>query len=395
MMYVTRSLSLYKNNPSELSAPPPAGPNSGILIVQDIKAERRCCFSVFREHLTMDLPFPQNKKLNLEYSYGFDPSEYHDNNDYFYAVFIPVLDLPLSSHRYYIIQTRGEHAGKAYTSSSEEEKATFCCCKVVRDVPPRQFNPNNTYQQFQIIPTRSLSGHEGFEAISMAADGIPPFLFRRPGWTAHTSKIDGFDSMEAHGVDSVLRSQLPDFNFPLPCKISSPVVVGKWYCPYIFIRDGDVDVQMDRSMYYEMTLEQSWEEIFECENFEDGNRVVEFGVSVEKEVVVVLGKTVAGGERDVGNGFVWFSPAKIGLSLAIVERIKWQEEEGGFEWVEEGKEKEVKVKRREEFEGVGIVWKRFGCYVLVERFVLKRLDGTLVLSWEFRHTHQIRTKWWE
>lgn len=154
-----------------------------------------------------------------------------------------------------------------------------------------------------------------------------------------------------------------------------------------------MDVQMDRSMYYEMTLEQRWEEIFGCENFEDGNRVVDFGVCVEKEMAAVLGKRVAVGERDVGDGFVWFSPARVGLSLAIVERIKWLEEKGGFEWVEEGKEKEVKVKRREEFDGVGIVWKRFGCYVLVERFVLKTMDATLVLSWEFRHTHQIRTKW--
>ncbi|CAK9316782.1 unnamed protein product [Citrullus colocynthis] len=389
-MYVTRPLSLYKKSPSELSAPPPAGPNSGILIVQDFNAERRCCFSILRDNLTMDLPFPQNKKLNLEYSYGF---EHHDNNDYFYGVFIPVLNQPLSSNCYYILQTRGQHAGKAYTSSSEEDKATFCCCKVVRDIPPKQFDPNNTYQQFQLNPTTSYSGHEGFEAISMAADGIPPFLFRRPGWTAHTSKLHGLESMEAQGLDFVLRSQLPDFNFPLPCKISNPVVVGKWYCPFIFIGDGAVDVQMDRSMYYEMTLEQRWEEIFGCENFEDGNRVVDFGVCVEKEMAAVLGKRVAVGERDVGDGFVWFSPARVGLSLAIVERIKWLEEKVGFEWVEEGKEMEVKVKRREEFDGVGIVWKRFGCYVLVERFVLKRMDATLVLSWEFRHTHQIRAKW--
>lgn len=50
------------------------------------------------------------------------------------------------------------------------------------------------------------------------------------------------------------------------------------------------------------------------------------------------------------------------------------------------------MKRIEEFGGVG-EWRKFGCYVLVERFVLKRMDGSLVLTYDFKHTHHVRTKW--
>ncbi|KAI4357910.1 hypothetical protein L6164_001826 [Bauhinia variegata] len=81
--------------------------------------------------------------------------------------------------------------------------------------------------------------------------------------------------------------------------------------------------------------------------------------------------------------------ASVGLSTAIVERMKWEQERSG--WIE-GKEKEVRVERVEELKG-NSGWKKFGCYVLVESFVLKRLDGSLVLTYSFRHTHQIRTKW--
>ena len=50
------------------------------------------------------------------------------------------------------------------------------------------------------------------------------------------------------------------------------------------------------------------------------------------------------------------------------------------------------MKRVEEFGGIG-GWKKFGCYVLVERFVLKRLHGSLVLNYDFKYTDQIRYRW--
>ena len=80
-MYVTRSLSMYKKFPSRLSLPPPEGPNSGILVIQDEKAEETCWFGLFKTHQVTNLPFPQNKNHVLQYSH-----------DFFDAYFIPVLN---------------------------------------------------------------------------------------------------------------------------------------------------------------------------------------------------------------------------------------------------------------------------------------------------------------
>lgn len=55
---------------------------------------------------------------------------------------------------------------------------------------------------------------------------------------------------------------------------------------------------------------------------------------------------------------------------------------------------EKRVNKVEEFGGkMKSEWREFCCYVLVERFVLKRRDGSLVLTCDFRHTHQIRSRW--
>jgi hypothetical protein len=103
-MYVTRPLSRYKKFPSELSLPPPEGPNSGILVILDEEAEATCCFGLCKSHGIKDLPFPQNKNLTLLYSMG-------QHTDSFYAALIPVLNHPLSFNRYYAIKTRGSHKG--------------------------------------------------------------------------------------------------------------------------------------------------------------------------------------------------------------------------------------------------------------------------------------------
>ncbi|KAK4357919.1 hypothetical protein RND71_023529 [Anisodus tanguticus] len=63
------------------------------------------------------------------------------------------------------------------------------------------------------------------------------------------------------GLNAELWQQLPEFNFTPSSKSSDVVVVGKWYCPFVFIKDGMVlKEQMKRSMFYEMTLEQRWEQ---------------------------------------------------------------------------------------------------------------------------------------
>ena len=109
-MYVTRPLSMYKKYPSALSLPPPEGPNSGILVVQDEAAEPRWFFGMFNGHHLRELPFPQNKEIKLRYASGTQDNRHVEH---FYAAFIPVLDHPLSSNRYYAIKSRGGHKGYA------------------------------------------------------------------------------------------------------------------------------------------------------------------------------------------------------------------------------------------------------------------------------------------
>ena len=109
-MYVTRPLSMFQKNPSALSWPPPEGPNSGILVIEDEEAEQYTCFGLCKSDELKDLPFPQNKNLTLRYSSG-------KNASYFYANLIPVLNQPLSSNRYYVIKRRGSHKGYACISS--------------------------------------------------------------------------------------------------------------------------------------------------------------------------------------------------------------------------------------------------------------------------------------
>ena len=123
---------------------------------------------------------------------------------------------------------------------------------------------------------------------------------------------------------------------------------------------------------------------------------------VQREAVFVAGNEVSSDYNHargniVDDGFMWFKSSdgvggerSVGLSMKIVERMKWEQERVG--WVS-GDERQVRVERVEEFGGTG-EWKKFACYVLVERFVLKRMDGSLaLLIYDFKHTHQIRCKW--
>lgn len=306
-------------------------------------------------------------------------------------------------------ETNGElafvcYCREAFACSTEEELETCCFYTYAPETQPQVFDPRNIYQQMEI----SLHGRQispwgsDFEAKSIAPDGFAPgFLGRREGWKLLIRSDQGpeFDLGDAQGLNAGLRTHLPDFNFALSCEKSMPVVVGKWYTPFMFVKEGTPKTlkdQMRMSMFYEITLEQNWEQIFACDNNNtSGGNSVAVDAVVKSEVVVVGGLEAVVDERDLGDGVLWFrsvnnagSETSIGLSLALVERMKWEQERVGYVV---GKEKEVE--KREEYKGGLGEWKRFGCYVLVERFVFKRLDGSLALTHKFRHTHQIRTKW--
>ena len=271
---------------------------------------------------------------------------------------------------------------------------TCCFCNVVKDVKPRPLDPQDIYQQFEISLVEGTCTSKGsFTAKSIAPDGFPPNFLRREGWNLSTSTPRNFELGEAAGLDPSLRARLPDFNFPLNSKSSEPVVVGKWYCPFMFVKEGELKDRVRRSVYYEMTLEQKWEQIFACENnYNEGNNTVAVDVVVQGEVVAIPQGEAVQDERNEDDGVRWFrssSGAGVGLRLEIIERMKWEQVRAGWDGE---KRKEARVERAEEYGGSG-GWREFGCYALVETFVLNRMDGSLVLSYGFKHTHQIKSRW--
>lgn len=266
----------------------------------------------------------------------------------------------------------------------------------MRDKKPKPFNHRNVYQQFKIH--RHQSG--GFFAKCVAPDGVPPKFLRRKGWKVRCFRTSYRPRLsEALGIGSSLGERLPDFNFPI-FNVQSPyVIVGKWYCPFGFVREkAGVKRQMKKTILYSMTLEQWWEEIYSCGNVNNGGNSVTVNEYVQREVSLVGGFEAVKDDRNGRGGFSWFKVynpngrrgvVSVGLSHEVVENMKWVLEEGG--WVNGG-EKDVKVERVEVFTSEN-EWRKFGCYVLVESFVLRRMDGSLVLKCSFRHTDKIRCKW--
>ncbi|XP_044478970.1 uncharacterized protein LOC123205959 [Mangifera indica] len=388
-MYVTRPLSMYRNFPSALSVEPREGPYSGFLVITDEEAEAEdsFCWGACKFRSVKRLPFPQDKLLTVVHS-----SDYQEISKT-KVLFIPVLDQPLSSNRYYVIRAKGKYKGQACKSSRENDMGICCFNNIINDEKPKPFDHRNIYQQFKI---HRYQWHNFF-AKSAATDGLPPRFLRKKGWEVRNSRLVRSRLSEALGLDNSLRALLPSFDFSISSKRSNSNVVGTWYCPFIFVREkARLRHQMKRSVFYKMTLEQRWEEIVSCQN--NGSNVVNVNTMVKREASSVFGMEALRDNRENHAGFVWFivydrnrvKRASVGLSVAIVEKMRWVEEEGG--WVGGGREKEVRVQRVEENTSES-GWQRFGCYVLVESFALRRMDETLVLRCKFIHTQHIKCKW--
>ncbi|KAF5194579.1 Duf1262 family protein [Thalictrum thalictroides] len=392
-MYATRCLSRYRKDPLLLSESPVGTQHSGYLVITDEETEAQdtCCWGTCNDKRVRDLPFPQNKLVNVVYT---TTTGEQTNVERDKVWFIPVIDQPLSSNRYYVVRAKGKYKGQACTCSKEEDMATCCFCNVVKDVKPRDLDYRDIYQQVEI----SMRRHRGYFAKSIAPDGFPPYFLRRKGWAVDTSSSFQCQLSEAHGLNFALRAELPELKFPISSKRSTALVVGKWYCPFVFVKESQekLEDQMERSLLYEMTLEHWWEEIYTCNNDYSRDKVVSFSVNVQKEVNSLSGVEAV---RDHTNNFaetIWYKPAdskgkelSLGLSKAIVDKMTWVQEMGG--WVG-GNDIDVEVKRTEEFKE-GKEWQRFRCFVLVERFSLKRMDGTVLLTCDYRHTHHIQSKW--
>ena len=154
-----------------------------------------------------------------------------------------------------------------------------CFSSNANDITPQRFDLNNINQQFEMCRQGgTMNNWGGFVAKTIAPEGIPPSFLGRKGWKVCASTSPDFKLGEAQGLDTSLRARLPEFNLPLSKMSSEPVVVGKWYCPFMFIKEGapkTLKDEMSKLAYYEMTLEQKWEQVFSCENnYSHGNTVV-------------------------------------------------------------------------------------------------------------------------
>ncbi|KAL8531573.1 hypothetical protein ACS0TY_008246 [Phlomoides rotata] len=160
----------------------------------------------------MELPFPQNKELTVQYVttsvllYNTEVASAQNAEISLDGVLlIPVLKQPLSSNRYYAIVPHKERKGEAFTCSREEDKTNCFFCRCVKDVKPRPLDPHNIYQQFEIVRFEGLRCTKGeFFAKSIASDGFPPSFLRRKGWSIHTNTPDDFKLFPAQGLDSEL-----------------------------------------------------------------------------------------------------------------------------------------------------------------------------------------------
>ncbi|XP_039163110.1 uncharacterized protein LOC104435579 [Eucalyptus grandis] len=246
-MHVTRPLSVYWKHPEALSEDTPAGPGSGYLEIQDEEAQNFCCFGLCKDSQLYD--FPQNKDLTVRYSDGEDT--YSDE-----VFTIPVVGQPLSSKQYYVIQRHAKH-----------------------------------------------KGFSGFHAKSVAPDGYPPrFLKRRWTLNGKTPKNIFLDD-DAPGVNDSQRSKLPSLEFLIDRKSSNPVVVRKWYCPVMFIKDGEVGDQITTFAFYETTLQQRWEQVHTCDSYASECNAVEVDMVVQKKAITVFGEEA--GEGDASDGMTW------------------------------------------------------------------------------------------
>ncbi|KAM3193474.1 hypothetical protein ACQJBY_070221 [Aegilops geniculata] len=418
-MYVTRPLSRYQADPSAAAEVPPEGPGSGFLVVVDETGEtaRTRFWGLCVDREMRGLPFPQNRQLALRPNSGSEPIESVATAadvvgaiaDFAtssrpgrapglnkgpkmpdYSMLVPVLGQPLSSGRYYVVRADGKHRGKVSACSKEEDKTDLRWLgSYVKDVKPRAFDRSDLYQQVEVQQLPS----NAFKAVAVAADGIPPHFLRKKGWKVNTMVSPKYQlTDDAQGVDSALRRRMPDLGSLSIAERSSPaVVVGRWYVPFIFVKaDGGRSLkdQFRRCTFYEMTMEQSWEQIYSHDN--PGSKPAEVAVTatVRRSTALLDGASVM--PQEVG-GAVWFGSA-VCLDMVVWERMKWELERGGWVAPGPGNGNEERVERVDRRDRLG-QWHEFACYVLVERFVLKRMDGSLALTCVFRHTDKIKTKW--
>uniref|UniRef100_A0A0E0AVA3 Uncharacterized protein n=1 Tax=Oryza glumipatula TaxID=40148 RepID=A0A0E0AVA3_9ORYZ len=347
-MYTTKPLSAFAGHPEAASRPPAAaaaeGGCSGYLAVKSDEegTDETRCWGLRSQPRVRGLPFPQNRVITVS-----DPSlgEYADT-----PTRTPSCSCPSPARRPPRTGTtpssrRASTAASCARAPDEDDAAatTRCfSCRCVRDAKPRPFDPADVYQQMEIVPNR----------------GGPK----------------NFDLAEALGLDDPLRSRSLTTPPPPPATASA-VAVGRWYTPFFYVKEDGVPLkaQMDRSTFYEIVLEQRWEEAMggAAPAATMASKRVLVGGSVEgkQEAVTAASARTGGGG---GDG--------VGVHASLWEKMVWEEQRGG--WVADEEVGGGGV-RKTMSGGAG------GRSVLVERFAVRRLDGSVVVAFDFSHVNKI------
>lgn len=347
------------------------------------------CCGMCKNNKISRLPFPQDRILKVVHTSG------HQESDVTKVWFLPVPEQPLSSNRYFIILAKGRHKGKAYTCSREADIETCCFHNVRVDLAPKPLEKRDIYQQVEV-----RAYHNGtFYALPVAGDGCLPKFLRRKGWEVYTTHSFKLYVRETQGLYNSSLSQLPELDVPLLPKRSTPVIIGRWYCPFVFIKERiKVKEQMKKSLFYEWTLKQWWEKIYSSENDGSVGNVVAVSACVKRLVTLVYGMEAEEENRRMDDGFIWFrakdsyrTKASVGLDLTVYEKLIWLQEKRG--WLDAGLvgDGDVRVEGTKEITSE-TGWRRFGCYILVESFVLRESDGSLVINFNFKNTDKIECK---
>ncbi|OMO78512.1 hypothetical protein CCACVL1_14339 [Corchorus capsularis] len=313
-MYVARELSIYRRNEEEVLGAAERGGNSGLMVMRgewDEAEGRGCLSNGYAKGLFVKPPLPQNAILL---------NNYNDTPDW--CFFLPVLDHPLSSNRYYVIlASAGSHTGLATRCSTEEDMSYCCSRRIITDVEPVPYDYRDEYQQYEICS----DGKAGFYAKPIVPHSYPPRFLRYKFYLfVRTSKV--YDLDEALGIDESLRIRIPELN-------STPIIIGKWYTPFVFVKGdgGPLKVKMKKSLFYTLTLEKYWQKIYSWENDGSKGNVVAVDVSIQREVNFLFGIEAMKGNGITNDGYVWFRVVnehgrevnKVGFSLAIVEKMRW------------------------------------------------------------------------
>ncbi|EPS73444.1 hypothetical protein M569_01316 [Genlisea aurea] len=390
-MYVTRARSLYRRFSG---SPPPADTlYSGNLIVSDRESSSSCCFGIDRSRRVETLPFPSDEVMQVIHTSLLKEVSVRN------VWFLPVPDRPLSCNIYYIIKADGRRRGEAYTCSRTLSDEQMCCCPISRKDPETAtFDPRNRYQQIEIKPYPS----GGFFATPIESDGCPPSFLIKIGWEVRASRPLAPHVIEAPGLHrptNRMRVPFSQLDIPLQSKRSTPVVLGRWYCPFLFIKEENLDVsdQMRKSFVYELSLKLWWERFYYV-NENDGKQGNKVAVDarVKRLQCFVMGMEAEKEElRDESDGFIWFKVKdgrdRVGLNTALIEKLRRVQEMRG--WFDLNAMNEARVCGNKEIDNGGVEWKKFGCYVLVESFVLRRMDGSFLISFNFKNIEKIECKW--